>query len=161
MTGDLPACHDGSRPLYHRDELDAYRASSARAATSPTDRGDLVDWIQLGLTHLQMIRSQEQRWAADTSDENADRDAERRREIAALYERWTRSCEPLLQQIGLLQQASEQIEGGTELSQAYQEIRGVLSIPPDRVISALRHLDQAHFRTTAEIRNELRGKVGA
>jgi excisionase family DNA binding protein len=24
MTGDLPAHHDGRRPLYHRDELDAY-----------------------------------------------------------------------------------------------------------------------------------------
>ena len=24
MTGDLPVHRDGSRPLYHRDELDAY-----------------------------------------------------------------------------------------------------------------------------------------
>jgi excisionase family DNA binding protein len=24
MTGDLPAHRDGGRPLYHRDELDAY-----------------------------------------------------------------------------------------------------------------------------------------
>lgn len=103
-----------------------------------------------------MIRGQELRWAADMPDENADRDTERRREIAALYERWTRSCEPLLQQIRLLQQAGERIEGGPELSEAYQEIKGVLSIPPDRVIDALKHLDQGRFRTTAEIRNELR-----
>ena len=31
MTGDLPAHHDGRRPLYHRDELDGYvRAGGAR-----------------------------------------------------------------------------------------------------------------------------------
>jgi hypothetical protein len=144
-----------------RDELDAYRDSSARAATSPSERGDLADWVQLGLAHLQMIRDQELRWAADTSGGDTDRDAARRHEIAALYERWTRSCEPLLQQIRQLQQAGERIEGGTELSLAYQEIRGVLSIPPDRVIGALKHLDQGRFRTTAEIRDELRRKMGA
>ena len=139
------------------DQLRAYSQSWQEADTP--DCRELENWLQIGLSYFRTIQDIDCRWSDEVQRGERTWSEGDARSLMDLYGEWLRPCDAILAAVKVVQKEGCPVEGAKLFRAASIQAKSIVSIPLDRVVSALQN--PAPGRTTAEIRDELRRKVEA
>jgi hypothetical protein len=139
-------------------QLDLYGTQSAwqRDDVKAMDCRDCEQVIAFGNYLFSQIRRIDQccQAGAVPSEEDA-------RAVQKLYEDWAQFAKGNLECAAAIEQKGYKIDGVEQFRAAYHEARSVLSIPVDRVRSAMKNADEGRTRPMREVRDALRHRMDA
>jgi hypothetical protein len=137
-------------------------ADSWRGAVASRAAGmqiDLEAVVSLGMSLYHFVKQLDRRVAEAVGAGEYELSEIDARRVAGWYTDWLTPCDSLLTAIGNAESAGHSIAGSEEFRGACRDVRGILSLPVDRIVTATQHLDGGASRPMGEIRNELRGKL--
>jgi hypothetical protein len=107
------------------------------------------------------IKHIDDEWSAELRGINALPQEADARAVERLYARWAEKAGVDLRRADELVAKGFRIDGLEALRQAYHDVRSLLTIPSDRVRSAMQSVDEGRVRPMGEIRDELQRRLRA
>ena len=107
------------------------------------------------------IKHIDEEWSAELRTINALPQEGDARAVEGLYVKWAEKADVDLRRADELASKGFRIDGLDAFRQAYHEVRSLLSIPSDRVRSAMQSVAEGRGRPMGEIRDELQRRLRA
>ena len=142
-------------------QLEAYGSADTDRAGGAPDRRAVESAIDVGVGLFEAAKNEVRRWQQDTADWDAPATIERARAYDRTYRTLHVSLSRLLSDAGALQASQTPPENLDRLRAAVQELDGIVCFDLERVIRADHAFRTGRpTRTTAEVRDALRRRVG-
>lgn len=140
---------------FYEAQSDAWRQDHDDAMAAH----DLQEVIAAALFVYQRIRHIDDEWSGELHAANELPPEGDARAMEALYAKWSQKATIDLRRAESLAAKGFKLDGLDELRNAYHEVRSILSIPTDRVRSAMQLAREGQGRPMGEIRDELRRRL--
>lgn len=117
--------------------------------------------LKLVMSLYEVIQTIDRHWGQETRSDSATFDEAAAGQIGDLYRIWLKPSQEVIRIIANLRRQGYAIEGADAFEQAYAATRGLLDIPIERVLRASRQVTEGKGRPAAEVKDELRRRLGA